>query len=51
MGQVIKGKGVVRGKAAMALRQALEEPKDDPDKVKRLKSALQFHRGVKMTTK
>ena len=47
MSQAIKGKAVVRGKAAMTLRQALKEPKGDPDKVKRLKSALQFHREVK----
>lgn len=45
---IIKGKGVVTGKAAMALRRALENPKIDPEKIRRFKEALEFHRGVKI---
>lgn len=51
MGQAIEGKGIVTGKAAITLRRALEHPKVDPEKVKRLKEALQFHRGVKVIKK
>ena len=51
MGQAIEGKGIVTGKAAITLRRALEHPKVDPERVKRLKEALQFHRGVKVIKK
>ena len=51
MGQAIKGKGIVTGKAAITLQRALEHPKADPEKVKRLKEALQFHREVKVIKK
>ncbi len=47
MGQAIRGKGVVVGKAAATLRRALAEPKADPQKIKKLEEALQFHREVK----
>ncbi len=49
MGQPIKGKGVVSGKAAMTLQRALEKSKADPEKAKKLKSALQFHSEVRVT--
>ena len=48
MGQAIKGKGVVRGKAATTLRRALERSKADPEKAAKLRSALQFHSEVKV---
>lgn len=48
MGQVIKGKGVVVGKAAATIHRALEKSRPDPEKAKKLRSALQFHRGVKI---
>lgn len=50
MGQVIKGKGVVVGKAAARLKEALDHPKADPTKAKRLEEALEFHRKVKDIT-
>ena len=48
MGQMIKGKGVVRGKGAATLQRALAKSKPDPEKAEKLKSALRFHRGVKV---
>ncbi len=48
MGQTIKGKGVVSGKAASMIQQALAKSKADPRKAEELKSALRFHRGVKL---
>ncbi len=47
MGQAIRGKGVVVGKAAATLRKALAQPKADPKKIKKLEEALEFHRMVK----
>ena len=47
MGQAIRGKGVVTGKAATTLRRVLAEPKADPQKIKKLEEALEFHRMVK----
>ena len=48
MGQAIKGKGVVTGKAAMTLQRALEKSKADPEKAKKLEEAVEFHRGVRV---
>ena len=47
MGQAIRGKGVVTGKAATTLRRAVAQPKADPQKIKKLEEALEFHRKVK----
>ncbi len=47
MGQVIKRKGVVTGKAAEKIRRALANAKPDPKKAKKLEEALEFHRSVK----
>lgn len=47
MGQVIRGKGVVVGKAATILQKALARPKADPHKIKKLEEALEFHRKVR----
>ena len=48
MGQAIKGKGVVVGKAAKTIERALSEPKSDPQKAKKLEEAVRFHRAVKI---
>ena len=48
MGQAIKGKGVVVGKAARSLQQALAKPQTDPRKAKKLEEAMEFHRQVKV---
>ena len=48
MGQTIKGEGVVVGKAAIALKRALENPKPDPEKVRRLEEAIRFHSRVRV---
>lgn len=48
MGQAIKGKGVVRGKGAKTLQLALEKSKADPQKAEKLRSAMRFHREVKL---
>lgn len=48
MGQAIKGKGVVVGKAAIALKRALENPKPAPEKVRRLEEAIRFHTRVRV---
>ena len=48
MGQAIKGEGVVVGEAAIALKRALENPKPDPEKVRRLEEAIRFHSGVRV---
>lgn len=37
---------VVTGKDAEIIRKALENPRYDPEKVKRFKEALEFHRQV-----
>ena len=51
MGQAIERKGIVTGRSAMALQRALDNTKADPEKAKRLKEALQFHREVKVIKK
>ena len=48
MGQAIKGKGVVVGKAAKSLRRALAKPQTDAHKAKKVEEAMEFHRTVRV---